>query len=500
MGKKLSSLLSNYPLENVLGAMEIDISSLVYDSRKVTEGSLFAAIPGMKHDGDNFIPEALANKAHAFITQAPTEKFLGLSVGRKDVTAINVKDARHAMAWLAAEFYSHPSKNINLVGITGTNGKTTLSYILENIYRQDGDKCGVIGSINCRYDGKIFPSHMTTPESVDINRMLDEMNRHEIGNCFLEVSSHSLQLKRVRELRFAVGAITNFTRDHIDFHGSMDNYKNAKKSFFNDCFMDKQALNVDDPIGREIMRETSRETMTTGIDMAADVMAENCRLSKNGIQFSLKTPSGTREISSPLLGRHNIYNLLSASAVALLQGLPLEQVCRGIQSIRNVPGRFETIQMGQDFTVAVDYAHTSDALENALRAAKSFDPKNIIIVFGCGGDRDRGKRADMGRVATAMSDFAVITNDNPRSEDSNQIIEDIKKGIPESAGADEKYAVIPDRKEAIQRAIDKAGKGSLVLIAGKGHEDYQVLSTGTIHFDDREVAGEALQKRLQSYE
>jgi len=332
------------------------------------------------------------------------------------------------MAWLAAEFYSHPSKNINLVGITGTNGKTTLSYILESIYRQRGGKCGVIGSINCRYNGKIFPSRITTPESVDINRMLGEMIRHEISDCFLEVSSHSLQLKRVRELRFAVGAITNFSRDHIDFHGTMENYKSAKKSFFTDCFVDKQVVNMDDSVGREIMRETSRETMATGIDMAADVMAENLRLSKDGIQFTLKTPFGSQEISSPLLGKHNIYNLLSASAVALLQGLSLDQVTRGIQSINNVPGRFETIQMGQDFTVAVDYAHTSDALENALRAAKSFDPENIIVVFGCGGDRDRGKRADMGRVAIAMSDFAVITNDNPRSENSNQIIEDIKKG------------------------------------------------------------------------
>lgn len=500
MGKKLSSLLDHYPLEKVLGAMEKDVTSLAYDSRKVKEGSLFAAIPGMKHDGDKFIPEALARKAHAFITQAPAEKFLELSAARKDATAINVKDARHAMAWIAAEFYSHPSKNINLVGITGTNGKTTLSYILESIYRQGGDKCGVIGTINCRYDGKVFSARMTTPEPVDINRMLDEMNKHAVGHCFLEVSSHSLQLKRVRELRFAVGAFTNFTRDHLDFHGDMDSYKDAKKSFFNDCFMEKQALNIDDPIAREIMRETTRETMTSGIDTAADVMAENCRLSKDGVQFTLKTPSGTQEISSPLLGRHNIYNLLSASAVALLQGLPLEQIRRGVESIKSVPGRFESIDMGQDFTVAVDYAHTGDALENALRAAKSFSPKNIIVVFGCGGDRDRGKRADMGRAATTMSDFAVITNDNPRTEDPGQIIADILKGIPASAKAEKKYTVIPDREEAIQTAIDKARPGSLVLIAGKGHEDYQLLNAGSIHFDDREVAGKALRKRLQSYE
>lgn len=500
MGKKLSRLLSAYPLENVVGTMEREISSLVYDSRKAEEGSLFAAIPGMKHDGDQFIPEALARKAHAFITQAPLEKFLDLSAGHKDVTAIKVKDARHALAWLAAEFYRHPSKEINLVGITGTNGKTTLSYILESIYRQQGEKCGVIGSINYRYNGKIFPSHMTTPESVDINRMLAEMNGHGIANCFLEVSSHSLQLKRVRELRFAIGVITNFTRDHIDFHGAMDNYKKAKKSFFKDCFMDKQAINTDDPVGREIIQETDRETMTSGIDMTADVMAENCSLSRDGIRFTLKTPFGSRDIRSPLLGKHNIYNLLSASAAALLQGFSLECVALGIQKITNIPGRFETIDKGQNFTVAVDYAHTGDALENALRTAKSLNPENIIVVFGCGGDRDRGKRADMGRAATAMSDFAIITNDNPRSEDPDQIMEDIKKGIPESARMGEKYTVIPDRRKAIQTAIDKAEKGSLVLIAGKGHEDYQILNTGTIRFDDREAAGEALKKRLQSNE
>ena len=498
MSKKLSSLLNKYPLEKVLGAMDRDITDLAYDSRKVREGGLFIAIPGIKVEGDKFIPDALDRNAHAFVTQAPTEKLIGLRGGNKDVTAIKVKDARHAMAWLAAEFYSHPSKKINLVGITGTNGKTTLSYLLESIYKKKGDKCGVIGTINCRYGGNTIPSNMTTPESIDINRMLEEMNRNDVGNCFLEVSSHSLELKRVRELKFSIGVITNFSRDHIDFHGDMNSYKNSKKSFFTDCFMEKQVINVDDVVGQEIIRETSRETMTTGIDNQADVMAKSCRLSKDGIEFTLLTPNGEREIHSNLVGRHNIYNLLSAAAVALLQGLTLDQIATGIQGIKNVPGRFETIQMGQDFTVAVDYAHTSDALENVLRAAKSLNPSKIITVFGCGGDRDRGKRAEMGKIATTLSDFSVITDDNPRSENSSQIIEDIKKGIPASICKAEKVAVISDRRKAIRAAIDMASAGNLVLIAGKGHEDYQILSTGKIHFDDREVAREALKERLES--
>jgi UDP-N-acetylmuramoyl-L-alanyl-D-glutamate--2,6-diaminopimelate ligase len=417
-----------------------------------------------------------------------------------NVTAIRVKDARHAMAWLAAEFYSHPSKNINLVGITGTNGKTTLSYILESIFQHKGNKCGVIGTINCRYGGNIIPSNMTTPESIDINRMLAEMLKNEVSDCFLEVSSHSLELKRVRELRFSIGVLTNFSRDHIDFHKDMDSYKNSKKSFFKDCFMDKQVVNVDDIAGREIVEEMARETMTTGIENQADVMAKNCRLSKDGIEFTLCTPKGDRQINSALVGKHNIYNLLSAAAVALLQGLTLDQIVDGVQEIKNVPGRFETISMGQEFTVAVDYAHTSDALENVIRAARSLNPTKIITVFGCGGDRDRGKRADMGEIATSMSDFSIITDDNPRTESSSQIIEDIKKGIPSAIVEEENFMVVTDRRKAIQKAIKIASNGSLVLIAGKGHEDYQILSAGKIHFDDREVAREALKERLESNE
>ncbi|MGV7219959.1 MAG: UDP-N-acetylmuramoyl-L-alanyl-D-glutamate--2,6-diaminopimelate ligase [Nitrospinales bacterium] len=500
MGKKLSTLLNKFPMEKVLGTLDREISSLAYDSRKVEEGGLFTAIPGIKVDGDKFIPDALARNAHAFISQASPEKFLGLKSGNDDVTAINVKDARHAMAWLAAEFYSHPSKSLNLVGITGTNGKTTLSYILESIYQQKGNKCGVIGTINCRYGGNVIPSNMTTPESIDINRMLDEMLRNDVTDCFLEVSSHSLDLKRVRELRFSIGVLTNLSRDHIDFHKDMDSYKFSKKSFFKDCFMEKQVVNVDDIVGKEILNETTRETMTTGIENQADVMAKNCRLSSDGIEFTLSTPNGDREVNSALVGKHNIYNLLSAAAVALLQGLTLDQIASGIQGIKNVPGRFETIQMGQDFTVAVDYAHTSDALENVLNAAKSLNPSKIITVFGCGGDRDRGKRAVMGDIATSMSDYTVITDDNPRSESSAQIIDDIKNGIPAAIVETGNFTIIPDRRKAIRKAIEIADKGNLVLIAGKGHEDYQILSTGKIHFDDREVAREALKERLESNE
>ncbi len=496
MGQKLLDLIDGFPMTDVIGTLDRDISSIAYDSRKVEPDGLFVAMPGHHHDGSRFIGQAIEKKAGAFVTEMPQEKIAEAGFQDRGATAIHVDDSRHALAWVSDRFYERPSDQLDLIGITGTNGKTTLTYLLERIFETAGHSCGVIGSINYRYGGKEYPAPMTTPEALEINRMLSEMVKQEVKKCCIEVSSHSLALKRARELRFAVGVFTNITRDHLDYHKTFEHYKDSKKILFRDCSIQKQVINIDDPVGREIVQENSLETLTTGLDSRADVTAEDCVLSEEGIRFTLKSPSGSQAIQSPLLGRHNVHNLLSASAVALAQGISLAHIAQGIQSLERVPGRFEKVQKGQDFIVAVDYAHTDDALANALKAARTISEHHVIVVFGCGGDRDPGKRKEMGRVALEMSDFTVITSDNPRTEDPEQIIRNICEGIPANRKPKEHYTVLPNRREAIDFAINRAQTGDLVLIAGKGHEDYQILNTGKIHFDDREEAERALKERL----
>ncbi|NIY15665.1 MAG: UDP-N-acetylmuramoyl-L-alanyl-D-glutamate--2,6-diaminopimelate ligase, partial [Nitrospinaceae bacterium] len=391
MKHKLSELIEGYPMAQAAGSLDREISSIAYDSRKVEPGSLFVAMPGHRHDGGQFIGQALEKQAAAYVTERPADS----APPPGGATAIHVDDARHVLAWVADRFYGHPSRRMEVIGITGTNGKTTLTYLLESILGSAGHSCGVIGSINYRFGGNEYPAPMTTPEALEINRMLAEMAAQGVTQCCMEVSSHSLALKRVRELRFAVGVFTNLTRDHLDYHKTLDHYKNSKKILFRDCDIQKQVINIDDPVGREIVQESSLETLTTGIDQRADVTAEDCVLSEDGIRFTLKTPSGSRALQSSLLGRHNVHNLLSASAVALSLGIGLDNIEHGVRALINVPGRFEKVQAGQDFIVAVDYAHTDDALANALKAARTITRNRVIVVFGCGGDRDPGKRKAM---------------------------------------------------------------------------------------------------------
>ncbi|MCZ6513730.1 MAG: UDP-N-acetylmuramoyl-L-alanyl-D-glutamate--2,6-diaminopimelate ligase [Nitrospinae bacterium] len=496
MGHTLLNLIDGYPMADINGTLDRNIESIAYDSRKVEPEALFVAMPGHHHDGSRFIGQAVEKQAAAFVTEVSKADMAKTGLKSPGVTAIHVDDSRHVLAWLSDRFYGRPSDRLDLIGITGTNGKTTLTYILEKIFETAGHSCGVIGTINYRYGGNEYPAPMTTPEALEINRMLHEMAGKGVEKCCIEVSSHSLTLKRVRELRFAVGVFTNLTRDHLDYHKTFEHYKDSKKILFRDCKIKNQVINIDDPVGQEIVQESSIETLTTGLDSRADVTAEDCVLLEDGIRFTLKTPSGTQAISSPLLGRHNVHNLLSASAVALAQGISLAHIAQGIQSLERVPGRFEKIQQGQNFIVAVDYAHTDDALANALKVARTLSKNRVIVVFGCGGDRDPGKRKEMGRVALEMSDFTVITSDNPRTEDPEQIIQHICEGIPAGRKPKEHYTILPNRREAIDFAIKKAQTGDLVLIAGKGHEDYQILKSGKIHFDDREEAVRALRIRL----
>jgi UDP-N-acetylmuramoyl-L-alanyl-D-glutamate--2,6-diaminopimelate ligase len=494
---RLSQLIQGFPVLNVVGTLEKEISSITFDSRKATPGSLFVAIHGLQQDGNRFIQDALQRGAAAFITELSIFQLNELGLASGGATAICVKDSRQALAWVSARHYGQPSRNMGVVGITGTNGKTTLTYILEALYQSRGLKTGVIGTINYRYGNFQAPASVTTPESLDINQMLADMVGEGINNCFLEVSSHSIALKRVHEIHFSHGVFTNLSRDHLDFHVTMEHYKNAKKRLFQDHSMKQQVINIDDPVGREIVGETSRPTLTTGIDRPADIKAEHCELSESGTRFVLKTPSGSRQMDTSLLGKHNVYNLLSGAAVAFSQGFSLDEIERGLQAADCIPGRFERIDCGQDYSVVVDYAHTHEALENALTAARTLTSKNIIVVFGCGGDRDRGKRKEMARVALERGDFTVITSDNPRTEDPKRIVEDILAGVPSSAKENQDYRVIVDRRQAIEYAIENARSGDLILIAGKGHEDYQIIGSEKIYFDDREIAANAINLRIK---
>jgi UDP-N-acetylmuramoyl-L-alanyl-D-glutamate--2,6-diaminopimelate ligase len=495
IGQKFSRLILGLPATNILGAMDRNIREIVYDSRKSGPDCLFVAVPGGNCDGGAFIKDAIDKGASAFITETSLDSLNGIDLRSLDVTALCVKDARRALSTVSANFHHRPSERLALTGITGTNGKTTTAYILEALFRAQGARTGLVGTINYHYGDKELSAPVTTPESLDLNRMLDEMIKDEIINCFLEVSSHALQQSRVHDMHFKAGIFTNLSRDHLDFHGDMESYKNAKKKLFLDNHVQWKIFNIDDPVGREFSEEFKTDSFTTGIDNNANFMAEDIALTKAGSQFTLKTPFGTGEIRSNLLGRHNIHNLLSAAAGAMAQDISLKIIQEVFQQIRPIPGRFESVDNDQGFSVLVDYAHTDDALSKAISAAKTFTTGKLIVVFGCGGDRDNGKRKAMGQAVISEADFSIITSDNPRTEDPEQIIEDIRQGVPSSAQEGVDYLAIINRKEAIEHAIHLAVKNDLVLIAGKGHEDYQIIGTQIIHFDDREVAQSALRKR-----
>lgn len=487
MTSQLSDMMNGYPLVNLLGSLDREITSIAYDSRKVEAGGLFVAIAGTKEDGARYIPEAIRRKAAAFITQSSPQELIEIGIGVNGITQIHVEDARHALAWLSARYFKQPSRSINLIGITGTNGKTTLTYLLESLFSGAERDCGVIGSINYRYRNTVYPANVTTPESLDLNRMLAEMVQCGVQDCFLEVSSHSLAQKRVHGLHFDIAVFTNLTRDHLDYHSDLHTYRQTKMRLFRDERVEKQVINLDDPMGAKILSETSRPTLTTGIESKADIRAESIALSDQGVRFSLKSPYGSRDIASSLLGKHNILNLLSSAAVGLFQGLSLDTVCSGLESLSVVPGRLEKIKNNRGFTVVVDFAHTDDALYNALTAVQEFTRGRVLVVFGCGGDRDRTKRGPMGKIGVDCSELAIITSDNPRTENPRQIIEDISMGLPEKAVEGKDYLIIPDRRQAIEKSLQLAEPGDTVIIAGKGAEDYQIIGTEKFHFDDREI-------------
>ena len=503
----LLELLEKVDVLEVHGTRAREIEGICFDSRRCEADFLFVAVAGMKFDGHLFVPEAVRRGAKAIVYEKEIAR-------HASYTSIRVRDSRRALGVLGKNFFENPSGALGLIGVTGTNGKTTVTYLLESILREAGHEPGVIGTVNYRWGTKVLPASHTTPESFELQRLLAEIRNAGVTHVVMEVSSHALELRRVEDCEFDLGIFMNLTQDHLDFHGTMEDYYASKKRFFTDLLAGEKngrrqgrIINIDDPWGRRLAEELGAKGLVTfGIDSIAFVQAKEAELSLGEIRAEIETPAGAFPLRAPLSGRFNLYNILAATAAAFHLGIPLSAIQRGIECAKPVPGRLEKISESGEPAVFVDYAHSEDALKRVLQNLARFRKGRIITVFGCGGDRDRGKRPLMGRAAAEQSDLVIVTSDNPRTEEPLAIIGAIEGGIdanvmkkisPEelrAAGAGKTYTVVADRREAIGLAIGMASPDDIVLIAGKGHEDYQIIGTVTIPFDDRTVGREALDR------
>lgn len=473
------------PLTDVrLMGGDVEINGITYDSRKVEPGTLFVAFKGGTFDGHDFIPDAVARGASAVVVEKEVET---------SIPTVIVPDSRAALSLLAANFFGYPSRKMTLVGVTGTNGKTTTTHLVQSIYQAAGKKSGLIGTLGARINNQVIETEHTTPESSDLQRVLVKMVDEGVEVVTMEVSSHGLVQGRTDYCEFDCGIFTNLTQDHLDFHGSIDEYRKAKLMLFSDypAKSDKKfcaAVNADDSSAQLVIEAVKGTVITYGINSDADVKGSDIEVSPSSVSFVISYGGSSERVTVPMGGYFNVYNSLGAAAACLGLGIDLQAVIAGLSNAPKVAGRFESVDCGQDFGVLVDYAHTPDGLENVLRTARKITDGQLIVVFGCGGNRDRGKRPIMGEIAAKLADIVVITSDNPRKEDPTAIIRDILSGI----SLDVTPKVFIDRREAIEYAIKTARKGDLVVIAGKGHEDYQIFADKTIHFDDREVAREIL--------
>jgi len=460
------------------------VRGLEYDSRFVKPGDMFVALRGMKTDGHRYIDEAVRRGAAAILAEE------GGAPG--GVTMVIVPDSRRALALVSDRFYGSPWRDLYMVGITGTNGKTTVSYLTRSVLEAAGIPTGLIGTVEYRIGDRVIPASRTTPEAPEIHRYLRDMADAGQEAVVMEVSSHALVLDRTYGIGFDVAVFTNLTQDHLDFHRTRTEYMKAKLILFQGLSPDATAvLNADDPVSSVIADETRAGVITYGFSDSADIRVDEYVVGPRGTEMIVRYEGSSRPLKLKLGGRFNISNALAAAGVGIAKGVGWDAIWEGIGSVESVPGRFERIDMGQPFTVIVDYAHTPDALERLLISAKELGDGKLIVVFGCGGDRDRGKRPVMGRVAAELSDLAVITSDNPRSEDPMGIISEIVSGIK-----GKNYKVIPDRREAIGYALSQVGHRDTVVIAGKGHEDYQIIGDRKYHFDDREVVREFLRSMV----
>jgi len=490
---RLGELLRGVPILEMGADSGVEISSLAYDSRRVQPETLFFAIQGEKADGHDFIPEALKRGAAAIASerQAPVELMSRW---------VRVAKIREALSAAARTFYRHPDSRLRLIGITGTNGKTTTAFLAESVLRRAGIPAGLFGTIEHRLGSRTIPAMNTTPESLDLLSYFAQLVDEGAQAAVLEVSSHALAQERVWGFRFAVAVFTNLTRDHLDYHVDFEHYFAAKRRLFEGLGApppEWAVINLDDPWGAKLLELPYLNRLTYGMNSEAQVKPKRMDPKPTGLEGVLVTPAGEVKISSALVGRANLANILAATAAGVALGVPKEQIEEGVAHLKAVPGRFEAIDEGQPFLVIVDYAHTDDALRNVLRTSRELTRRRLLVVFGCGGERDRTKRPLMGEAAGSLSDYVVLTSDNPRGEDPLRIMTDALVGLQKTAAP---YIAEVDREVAIRKALVEARRGDVVVLAGKGHETYQVLKDRTIPFDDREISRRMLRELGYSHE
>jgi len=496
---KLAQILKNCPVQQVFGRLDIDVAGLQYDSRKIRPGDAFFALRGAVSDGHSFIPKAIANGAVAVFTEELPED-------DQQATTVQVANARLAMAMVAAEFYNNPTQDIPVIGVTGTNGKTTITYLLEAILEHAGLSPAVVGTINYRYGADLRQAPHTTPESLDLMKQVSEFKQNGARSLVMEVSSHALDQYRADGVHFKIGVFTNLTPEHLDYHLDMERYFTSKYHLFKELLPrdnGRAVINIDDAYGQRLAAMLPA-ALTCGRSQSADVYPETLDVSLRGIHGRVVTPLGPITVASSLLGDYNVENLLCAIGAAVALNLSPQTITEGLAAATGVPGRLERVENDRDAVILVDYAHTGDALRRVIEAMQALAPTRLLTVFGCGGDRDRSKRPIMAEVAASGSDIAIATSDNPRTEDPERILNDVRTGLSKiherewsraeaAAGQGRGYVVIPDRRQAIEFAVSLLQPGDLLLVAGKGHEDYQILGTTRIHFDDREELRQALQ-------
>ncbi|MFC1807192.1 UDP-N-acetylmuramoyl-L-alanyl-D-glutamate--2,6-diaminopimelate ligase [Candidatus Omnitrophota bacterium] len=482
---KLHHLLNGVKVASILGNKYMNIEGLSYDSKQLKTGGLFFVVKGAKHNGADFVDEALERGAACIVSEEDVITY-------KSVCKVKVENVRKACARMAANFYSYPSQSLNVIGITGTNGKTTTLYLIDAILRHIGASCGTIGTTGYSAGSRNIPALNTTPSSLMLQMLMSEMVKSNFSHCTMEVSSHALHQHRVEGIRFKSAIFTNLSKEHLDYHNDMDEYFKAKNILFETLSDDSYAIvNADDDYAKKIMDSTKGRVLTYGTGFHANVIGYDTNLSLNSSSFKVRSPYGQLQITTPLIGEYNMYNILAAITFALSQNIDIRSIEEAIQNFQGAPGRLQRIDCGQDFLVFVDYAHTDDALKNVLSTLRKIAKKKIIVVFGCGGDRDTSKRPRMGSVAAQLADYAIIANDNPRSEEPERIARDISKGFPKGF---KNFHISLDRRDAIELALSTAEKSDIVLIAGKGHEKYQIFEDHTIDFDDCKVCEELLGK------